>query len=150
MTSCRVLITLQHITRLMSQKQNRHNLNRDSTPFQAFMASVVVFYVKLLSLKIIIIIVIIIITLQTNFYVGAQLLRFRSCYQKSKGLIITLTLQILFGLFRPSSTSKNRPVYNWGHWLLGVSCHILASKSLAVHGHVSSPLSASLPSSSVP
>ncbi|KAL8582124.1 hypothetical protein ACOMHN_004043 [Nucella lapillus] len=44
------------------------------------------------------------------------------------GILITIftAVQIVFGIFRPSSTSKNRPVYNWGHWLLGFSCHILS------------------------
>ncbi|XP_076441014.1 putative ferric-chelate reductase 1 [Babylonia areolata] len=34
--------------------------------------------------------------------------------------------QIVFGIFRPSSSSKNRPVYNWGHWLLGFTCHVMS------------------------
>ncbi|KAK6990912.1 ferric-chelate reductase 1 [Biomphalaria glabrata] len=33
-------------------------------------------------------------------------------------------LQVLMGLFRPSSTSVNRPVFNYGHWLLGIVTHV--------------------------
>ncbi|XP_041357894.1 putative ferric-chelate reductase 1 [Gigantopelta aegis] len=36
------------------------------------------------------------------------------------------TVQILLGLFRPNSSSKNRPVFNWAHWCVGIISHILA------------------------
>ncbi|XP_025110498.1 ferric-chelate reductase 1-like isoform X1 [Pomacea canaliculata] len=44
------------------------------------------------------------------------------------GIVVTAVtvVQILLGCFRPSSASRNRPVFNWGHLLLGLSCHILA------------------------
>ncbi|KAH9510324.1 hypothetical protein Btru_042775 [Bulinus truncatus] len=35
-----------------------------------------------------------------------------------------IILQMLMGLFRPSSTSVNRPVFNYGHWLLGIVTHV--------------------------
>ena len=38
------------------------------------------------------------------------------------------TLQVLAGLFRPGPEAKIRPVFNWGHWLMGKSTHILAGK----------------------
>nr|KAG5713992.1 hypothetical protein BaRGS_020320 [Batillaria attramentaria] len=50
------------------------------------------------------------------------------------GIIITVftVTQIVFGLFRPSADSKNRPVFNWGHWMLGMACQLLAVFNMAL------------------
>lgn len=37
-------------------------------------------------------------------------------------------LQPIGALFRPAPTSKNRPIFNWLHWLGGNAAHICASK----------------------
>lgn len=46
------------------------------------------------------------------------------------GLITTILcfIQPIGALFRPAPTSKNRPFFNWAHWLGGNLAHILASK----------------------
>ncbi|GFN81423.1 ferric-chelate reductase [Plakobranchus ocellatus] len=43
------------------------------------------------------------------------------------GIVTTFVVivQIVLGIFRPHSSSENRPVFNWGHWLLGIITHIL-------------------------
>ena len=37
-------------------------------------------------------------------------------------------IQPIGALFRPGPTHKNRPLFNWLHWLGGNLAHILASK----------------------
>jgi hypothetical protein len=37
-------------------------------------------------------------------------------------------IQPFGALFRPHPGHKNRPLFNWGHWLGGNLAHILASK----------------------
>lgn len=46
------------------------------------------------------------------------------------GTITTILcfLQPIGALFRPAPNSKNRPIFNWCHWLGGNMAHILASK----------------------
>lgn len=46
------------------------------------------------------------------------------------GVITTIIcfIQPLGALFRPAPNSKNRPIFNWLHWLGGNLAHLLASK----------------------
>lgn len=37
-------------------------------------------------------------------------------------------LQPIGALFRPAPNSKNRPIFNWLHWLGGNAAHILAGR----------------------
>lgn len=32
-------------------------------------------------------------------------------------------------LFRPGPKDKNRPIFNWAHWAVGMAAHILGGKS---------------------
>lgn len=43
-------------------------------------------------------------------------------------LMTTTSMQIISGLLRPKPSSKVRPLFNWGHWILGKLSHILAGK----------------------
>ncbi|KAL3864280.1 hypothetical protein ACJMK2_005976 [Sinanodonta woodiana] len=40
------------------------------------------------------------------------------------------SVQVLAGMLRPGLDSSIRPVFNWGHWFLGKSSHILSAVSL--------------------
>lgn len=46
------------------------------------------------------------------------------------GVIVTALciLQPIGALFRPAPSSKNRPIFNWMHWLGGNAAHIIAGK----------------------
>lgn len=46
------------------------------------------------------------------------------------GTITTIIcfLQPIGALFRPAPNSRNRPYFNWGHWLGGNLAHILSGK----------------------
>lgn len=53
--------------------------------------------------------------------------------QNPHAILGTVTTFLCFiqpfgALFRPSPTHKNRPIFNWLHWLVGNLAHILASK----------------------
>lgn len=41
-------------------------------------------------------------------------------------------IQPFMALFRPGPTHKNRPVFNWVHWLVGNVAHLLASKFFVI------------------
>ncbi|XP_041357679.1 putative ferric-chelate reductase 1 [Gigantopelta aegis] len=42
-------------------------------------------------------------------------------------IVMALTIvQIFLGLFRPASASKNRPMFNWSHWGIGIILHMLS------------------------
>ncbi|WAR12220.1 FRRS1-like protein, partial [Mya arenaria] len=41
-------------------------------------------------------------------------------------LMSACTLQIVCGVAHPDLKSRLRPIFNWGHWFLGKSCHLLA------------------------
>ncbi|CAG2255811.1 unnamed protein product [Mytilus edulis] len=45
-------------------------------------------------------------------------------------LMAITTLQVFGGLLRPGPDSKLRPLFNWGHWLMGKTAHILAAVSI--------------------
>ncbi|XP_052102438.1 putative ferric-chelate reductase 1 [Mytilus californianus] len=45
-------------------------------------------------------------------------------------LMSVTTLQVFGGLLRPGPDSKMRPLFNWGHWLVGKTAHILAAVSI--------------------
>lgn len=36
------------------------------------------------------------------------------------------TLQVVAGILRPKPESSVRNIFNWGHWFLGKSTHIIA------------------------
>ena len=46
------------------------------------------------------------------------------------GCITTLLcfIQPIGAAFRPHPTARNRPIFNWLHWLVGNSAHICSSK----------------------
>ncbi|XP_012941280.1 putative ferric-chelate reductase 1 homolog [Aplysia californica] len=48
------------------------------------------------------------------------------------GLAVTASVgvQVIAGFFRPGSDSKLRPLFNWGHRLLGQASHILAAATM--------------------
>ena len=47
-------------------------------------------------------------------------------------VVMSLTVvQIIFALFRPEPSAKNRPTFNWIHWTMGNGAHIIASKIIA-------------------
>lgn len=53
--------------------------------------------------------------------------------QNPHAILGTVTTFLCFiqpfgALFRPSPTHKNRPIFNWLHWLVGNLAHILASR----------------------
>ena len=37
--------------------------------------------------------------------------------------------QPIMALFRPRPKDKNRPIFNWAHWAVGMAAHILGGKS---------------------
>lgn len=37
--------------------------------------------------------------------------------------------QPIMALFRPGPKDKNRPIFNWAHWAVGMAAHILGGKS---------------------
>ena len=43
------------------------------------------------------------------------------------------TMQVLAGLLRPDPSSSLRPLFNWGHWFLGNSAHVLAGRFSSFH-----------------
>ncbi|XP_056017910.1 putative ferric-chelate reductase 1 isoform X2 [Ostrea edulis] len=44
------------------------------------------------------------------------------------GIIVTILVVInpVMALFRPGPKDKNRPIFNWGHWAVGMAAHILS------------------------
>lgn len=45
------------------------------------------------------------------------------------GTITTILcfIQPFMALFRPGPSDKNRPIFNWAHWLVGNVAHVMAS-----------------------
>jgi hypothetical protein len=43
-------------------------------------------------------------------------------------------LQVVAGILRPDSESNIRPIFNWGHWFMGKSAHILSGIVLGNSG----------------
>lgn len=39
-------------------------------------------------------------------------------------------LQVVAGILRPDAESNIRPIFNWGHWFMGKSAHILSGTVL--------------------
>lgn len=59
-----------------------------------------------------------------------------SAEQNPHAILGTVTTVLCFiqpfgALFRPAPTHRNRPIFNWLHWLVGNLAHILASEYIA-------------------
>lgn len=39
-----------------------------------------------------------------------------------------LKFQPIMALFRPGPNDKNRPIFNWAHWAVGMAAHILGGE----------------------
>lgn len=43
--------------------------------------------------------------------------------------VLFLKFQPIMALFRPGPNDKNRPIFNWAHWAVGMAAHILGGEN---------------------
>ena len=59
----------------------------------------------------------------------------QNTYMICKGVYLNCNIynihefQPIMALFRPGPKDKNRPIFNWAHWAVGMAAHILGGKS---------------------